>query len=81
MAQITLNLDTTAALEQYAKKVCILLDEMKVNSEMKAYSGLEPELQNLQKAIYRARMLKSSVSMDIRFVERLEMAIIEYIEE
>lgn len=83
MAQTTLNLTTEAALEQYAKKVGTLLQELKKNRDMQTYTGsLEVDLEYLQKAIYRARIMKGcSVSVDIEFINRIELALIEYIEE
>lgn len=82
MAQITLNLDTEAALEQYAVKVSVLLDTLHKDQYMRGYTGrLETELKDLQKAIYRARMLKNcSVSVDIDLINRMETALVEYVE-
>jgi len=83
MTQITLNLDTEASLEQYAKKVSTLLDEMRRDENMKCFTGtLETELIALQKAIYRARMLKRcSVSVDINLIQRIELALLEWIKD
>lgn len=82
MENITLNLDNEASLEQYARKVGVLLTELSSNADMRTYAGdLETKLKYLQRAISLARMLKTSVSVDITLIERINLAIVEYIED
>jgi len=82
MSKITLNLTNEAALEQYGKKAGILLQRLKEDSNMRTFTGsLEADLEELQKAIYRARLVRGTASVEMELINKIELALIEYIEE
>jgi len=77
-----LNLTNDAAMAQYGKKVGILLQRLEKDRAMQLYTGsLQGDLENLRTAIYRARLVKGTVSVDIELISRIELALVEYIEE
>jgi len=69
-------------MAQYGKKVGILLQRLEKDRAMQLYTGsLQGDLENLRTAIYRARLVKGTVSVDIELISRIELALVEYIEE